>query len=110
MGVEGDRVDLSPSELQALAQMEAMASATDPTLDARLRSLRRVRLPRNIPIGYAIVGLLVGLAVVLLTVGWSFWLAALGVILMGLALFWLVEDVGARASRRRGTGGATPSS
>jgi hypothetical protein len=109
MGVEGDRVDLSPSELQALAQMEAMASATDPTLDARLRSLRRFRLPRHIPLGYAIVGLLAGLAVVLLTVSWSFWLAAIGVILMGLAMFWLVEDITARVSRRRGSGGAAAS-
>jgi hypothetical protein len=101
MGVEGDRVDLSPSELQALAQMEAMASATDPTLDARLRSLRRVRLPRHVPIGYAVVGVLAGLAIVLLTVGWSFWLAALGVVVMGLALFWLIEDITARVSRKR---------
>ena len=101
MGVEGDRVDLSPSELQALAQMEAMATATDPTLDARLRSLRRVRLPRHVPIGYTVVGVLAGLAIVLLTVGWSFWLAALGVIVMGLALFWLVEDITARVARRR---------
>ena len=101
MGVEGDRVDLSPSELQALAQMEAMASATDPTLDARLRSLRRFRLPRRVPLGYAVIGVLVGLAIVLLTVGWSFWLAALGVIVMGLALFWLVEDLTARVARRR---------
>jgi len=101
MGVEGDRVDLSPSELQALAQMEAMASATDPTLDARLRSLRRVRLPRNVPIGYAVIGVLAGLAIVLLTVGWSFWLAALGVVIMGLSLFWLVEDITARVARKR---------
>jgi hypothetical protein len=101
MGVEGDRVDLSPSELQALAQMEAMASATDPTLDARLRSLRRFRMPRRVPIGYAVVGILAGLALVLVTVGWSFWLAALGVIVMALALFWLVEDIAARVARKR---------
>ena len=102
MGVEGDRVDLSPSELQALAQMEAMATATDPTLDARLRSLRRFRLPRHVPIGYAVIGLLAGLAIVLLTVAWSFWLAAIGVIVMGLSLFWIVEDITARVGRKRG--------
>jgi hypothetical protein len=107
MGVEGDRVDLSPSELQALAQMEAMASATDPTLDARLRSLRRVRLPRHVPMGYAIVGVLVGLAIMVLTVAWSFWLAALGVIVTALSLFWLVEDITARLRGKRG-GTPTP--
>src|ERR1700722_17202997 len=102
MGVEGDRVDLSPSELKALAQMEAMARATDPLLYALLRSLRRFRPPHNVPIGYAIVGVLVGLAIVLLTVAWSFWLASLGVVVMGLSLFWLVEDITARLGRKRG--------
>jgi hypothetical protein len=108
MGVEGDRVDLSPSELQALAQMEAMASATDPTLDARLRTLRRFRLPRRVPIGYAIVGVIAGLALVLLTIAVSFWLAALGVAVMGVSLYWVVEDIfGRLAEKRRGPGKPT---
>ena len=47
------------------------------------------------------LGILAGLAVVLVTVGWSFWLAAVGVIVMALALFWLVEDIAARVARKR---------
>src|ERR1700694_240286 len=101
MGVEGDRVDLSPSELQALAQMEAMASATDPTLDARLRTLRRFRVPRRLPLWYAAVGLVAGIALMLVTIGWSFWVAALGVIVTGASLYWAVEDVSSRLARKR---------
>ena len=109
MGVEGDRVDLSPSELQALAQMEAMAAATDPTLDARLRTLRRFRLPRRLPIGAAIAGLLAGIGIVLLTVGWSLLLAIVGLVVMGASLYGLVTDITARVARRRGRPGAPAS-
>jgi Protein of unknown function (DUF3040) len=108
MGVEGDRVDLSPSELQALAQMEAMASATDPTLDARLRTLRRFRVPRRVPLGYAVVGVIAGLAIVLLTIAVSFWLAALGVAVIGMSLYWTVEDVLARVAHKRSGPGKPP--
>jgi uncharacterized membrane protein len=108
MGVEGDRVDLSPSELQALAQMEAMASATDPTLDARLRALRRFHVPKRLPVWYALIGLLLGIAIMLLTIGFSFWLAAFGVILTGASLYWGVEDLTARLVRKRGGPGASP--
>jgi hypothetical protein len=82
-----------------------MASATDPTLDARLRTLRRFRMPRRMPIGYAIVGLIAGLALVLVTVGWSLWLAGLGAVIMGVSLYATVEDVSSRLARKRGAPG-----
>jgi len=86
-----------------------MASATDPTLDARLRALRRFHVPHRLPIWYAVAGLIGGIAIMLLTVGWSFWLAALGALVTGASLYWGVEDISARLARKRGRPGSPAS-
>ena len=91
MSVDRDHVVLTPGELRALAGMERQARAADPALEARMVSGRpRRRLGRQPRMGHAALLLVVGIAVAVVTVGTSVWLALVGVIMMTVALEWMV--------------------
>jgi hypothetical protein len=95
-----DDASLTAKERAALANLEAMAAAEDPQLATRLRGSRRLRLFTRLPAipawlrsaWWGIPALVVGLALVILSLSVNFVLGLAGAVLAAAGL-WLVAKM-----------------
>jgi hypothetical protein len=95
-----DDASLTAKERAALASLEAMAAAEDPQLASRLRGSRRLRLFTQLPAiptwlrstWWGVPALVVGLALVVLSLSVSVVLGIFGAALAGVGL-WMVVGI-----------------